>query len=239
MFKLLPSFPYKGKPFTYELFKQRVTVIWNIIKVIAALINAVAIIYLAWLSISKQEEFNKAQLQLQIWQAKENERQAKENDRIERERFDSISRNSNYTLRVNEEQKNALFEEGKPRIKLEYLSMFYLSNTNSIAISFNYENVGKRDALNLKVYAVFTINGKTTKKMIGVRDEFASFDNVNIDENITFVSDISNKHYNLTLLFEFIDAGKSTTKPIYFEGTIQQGEISYKELSTGMFKTIK
>jgi hypothetical protein len=48
-----PPWPYLHRPFTYERFKERLSIAWNVVKVVALVLNALAILYIGWLQVKK------------------------------------------------------------------------------------------------------------------------------------------------------------------------------------------
>lgn len=47
-----PPWIYKFRPYAYEKFKKNIEVAWSVLKVIAIILNALAILYIGWIAAS-------------------------------------------------------------------------------------------------------------------------------------------------------------------------------------------
>lgn len=196
-----PFIFYKHRPFRFERFKQRGGILWNIVKVIAAVANAVAIIYLAWLAIKKQDESNQKQFELQAKQLR-----IEANDAQQRQETinDQFRQNLQILNNINTENTTV----NQPYFKIVSPSAYYLPDKKAFRLDFTGINIGKRSAVEISINAFFQVEkiigkGHTIAQEVPVGDEHY------FSINAPIISNPEGKIVILTLTITYKDIGNS------------------------------
>lgn len=145
------AWPYRRRPCKYEQFKQRIDTWWNAIKVIAGVLNALAIIFFAWYSITIQKEFNTKQLEIQQKEIEANKIEQEKTNTNVKNNLDILNEQAAGIKDIKNETKAA----NQPMIK-PYITFEYHSDHKMYLFECQLYNVGNRTAISIDVDIAIT-----------------------------------------------------------------------------------
>lgn len=210
--------PFSEKPFKYQRVKNYASLIWKYVKIKAAVLNALAIIFLAWYSIDIQREFNKEQIKLQKEQIESNRLEQEEKNKQVQQQISTLQEQNKSIGDIKQYNKLSNQAVLKPQFRADYIS-----TEKIFRIDISCENISQHTAENILLQV--TVHNLNNKK-IAFSEKIASLfsgdykyfsEDIIVDDHIKrrevkmivtisfrdkVTDDVISKTYNIKGLFE-------------------------------------